>query len=249
MPNEYDGSGGGSTYDSLFAYYDLPEVSALVREIMKTVLNIEGFTPSEVVSKGQSIHDSMDGNANFTTPNPALAGVQTHIDTANDKIAAADTKVAAAREAVAARRAAVEGLIVLLRQLAAYVENQSAGDEDKILSAGFSVRAVNNGSTPNASEAIITILSLTATINPGELRLRIKPFSHALYYEAFTSMTPENAESWELHATESRSTVMLTGFTPGSKPYVKVRAKLRDGFTVSARKWAAGFPEESGGAM
>ncbi len=227
----YDADGPGiATYDSSFAYYDLPEVSALVT-VMKTVINADGLPPGVIVTKAQSIHDQLVGNPNYPNTNPSLANFQAAITTANDALVNADAKTAAAKEAVAASRAATKALLVVLRLMAAHVENASGGITEKILSSGFSVRAANNGSNPKAAEAVISILSLTPTNNDGELRLRIKPFPYGLYYEVYTTITPENAESWVLRKTDSRATMMLTGFAGGTKVSVRVRAKLRDGFT------------------
>jgi hypothetical protein len=175
---------------------------------------------------------------NFPTPKPSLTDFQASITAAQDAIVEADGKVNDARAAVAARRTAVDALLANVRLLAAYVESESGGDTDKILSSGFDVRAASNGHNPQAPSATISIVSLVPTNNEGELRLRIKPFKHALYYEIFTTATPDNAASWVLRKTDSRSSTLLPGLASGVKTYVRVRAKLRDGFT--------GFSAETG---
>jgi hypothetical protein len=82
---------------------------------------------------------------NFPTPKPSLTDFQASITAAQDAIVEADGKVNDARAAVAARRMAVDALLANVRLLAAYVESESGGETDKILSSGFDVRAASNG--------------------------------------------------------------------------------------------------------
>jgi hypothetical protein len=229
MVLRYD-EGGVATYDSPFAYYDLPEVSAATRKVMKIVLNMNGLGGSDLVTKCQSIHDQMTGNGNFTTPSPTLVSFQSAITAAQGALVDASQAIEAARQATAAKRAAVEALMNIARLLAAYVENASSGDEAKILSSGFSIRSAPQ-SPESGSDTAVSVLSLTATNNEGELGLKLEPFAGRKYYEIFTTLTPADAASWVMRTTSTRASVSLTGLPSGEKVYVKVRAKLSNGYT------------------
>ena len=107
----------------------------------KVKLGLKERNPEEKVALTRTVVTAMTGNANFTTPNPALATLTTAANTAETKINAYNSAREAAETALADRDASVHALEGLLTQEGAYVENTSGGDRVKIESAGMDVRA------------------------------------------------------------------------------------------------------------
>ncbi len=68
--NLYD---AGGLYDSGLLYDDTSLPQPRKKRMPKVKLGLHGMTPDEVVALTNIIITAMTGNANFTTPNPALA--------------------------------------------------------------------------------------------------------------------------------------------------------------------------------
>lgn len=100
-------------------------------------MGVSRLSATEIVAKAQAIHDKMDGNAYFPTPVPALADYQTNIDA----LAAANAAVKAngGKAEHQAKQVALKVVLEDIKSLAAYVQNATAGDADRILSSGFDV--------------------------------------------------------------------------------------------------------------
>lgn len=234
MPLIYDGDG---EYDSPFAYYD-EDVAPVIRSSMETLLNTRGLKPEQLVQHAQSIHDQLENNPNYTTPNPSLTVFQDGITLASEALVLEETMKSELAQARHDAKLAVKALKQLVRLMAAYVEQASGGNPDKVLTSGFGARSVKVAQ-PKATP-VMEILSLTPTAVEGQLRLRVKSSQEARFHEVYTTLTPEDAASWKLRLTDHLSTMLLEGFTSGTKVYVKVRAKLTKG------KGYTGFSAEVG---
>ncbi len=66
---------------------------------MKVKNGMSDLPEGERPAKAQNINGHLDGNPNFTAPNPPLVLVQTHIDDANGKFMAAVAATRAVRRA------------------------------------------------------------------------------------------------------------------------------------------------------
>ena len=86
------------------------------------------------LNRAEEIVNAMTGNANFPTPSPALADVQTAIDNLRTAYQAALDKSFSAK---AVQRTRNQELTLLLRPLRDYVNEVANGDEDIVLSSGF----------------------------------------------------------------------------------------------------------------
>jgi hypothetical protein len=163
----------------------------------------------------------MTGNATFATPNPTLASLTTLKTTLATKIAAYNTALAAAATALSDRDTAVATLGATLTQLAAYVENITAGDPVKIESAGMSVR-----NTPAPVGMLPQVQSLVATASDfdGALDLGWDAVPGAGSYEVHTSADPVTLTSWNFKDVSNKSSTTLNSFTSGTKIWVRVRA-------------------------
>jgi len=94
---------------------------------------------------------SMKGNLNFTTPDPALADIQTALDTFTAAVAAKDQGGSQARQA---RDDARVALLALVRQLALYVQKESKGNPTVMLSSGFDITSGSHTQTPLTTPVI-----------------------------------------------------------------------------------------------
>jgi hypothetical protein len=95
------------------------------------------FTEMDVPSLilfSRNVINALTGNSNYTTPNPPLATVTAAIDTLDQ---AQQASLDRGRQAMIARNAAKAELLVLMRQLAAYVQSHCQNDLEILVSSGF----------------------------------------------------------------------------------------------------------------
>lgn len=100
-------------------------------------MGVRRLSATEIVAKAQGIHDSMDGNANYPSPVPALASFQTNIDALAAANAAVDANGGKAEHL--AKREALQKLLNDIKNLAGYVQAASGSDGDIILTSGFGI--------------------------------------------------------------------------------------------------------------
>jgi hypothetical protein len=186
----------------------------------KVKLNLRSLSPEELAGLANNIVTAMTGNANFPTPNPTLASVGGLIDALQIKIAAQTAAASAAKLATSERKTAEDALGDALRQLAAYVENASGGDQVKIESAGMQVRS---GSGSIGELAQVSNLSVSEGDDDGELDAQWDRVYGAKSYEVQTSADPNVAGSWVLKMTATKSRCSISGLTSGNRVWVRVR--------------------------
>ena len=186
----------------------------------KAKLELGKLTILQKVGLAQQIVIKMTGNANFTTPAPALAAITTAATAlqtaANDASAARET----AAQKTAAQNDAAGSLDGLLTQLAAYVDNVTGGDETKILSSGMGVR-----SAPGAAAIPTQVLALAATEgdNEGSVDLSWDPIGNAASYSIQLS-TVSGTGPWTLNGVATKSSATVTGLTSGQRAWFRVAA-------------------------
>jgi len=179
---------------------------------------VSGLSFKDLAVKAQSIHDGLDGNIKFPTPEPSLADFQTHIDA-----------LVAANAAVEANRGRSEyllrrtgGLQVLddITNLAAYVQNASKGDAATIESSNFEV--VKRGSSigelnpPKNLGAFLTNYT-------GRVALRWKREDGADMHHVFMSTSAEPF-NWQLIGATSKSRFNADSLEPGTFYFFAVTA-------------------------
>ena len=103
----------------------------------KVKLSLAAKNVPDKVEFGRTVHIAMTGNANFTTPSPALTALKTATD---DLETAYNARQSGAHLAVAQMHLAEEAFDTLMTALGAYVDNVAQGAEDIILSAGMERR-------------------------------------------------------------------------------------------------------------
>ena len=213
----------GECFDSPGLFYDMPVV--LTVTTMKQIkLGLSSMNASDRVDFGTSVKTAMTGNANFTTPNPALATLGSNVTDLAAKIAARQNAVDAAKQATEALHASMGTFDLTLTQLAAYVENVTAGDVVKILSSGFAVR---NQPTPTTELGQVINLQVGANGYPGVLKARWDPLTGAKLYDAQITTTPDVESSWRSIKPCPAANTDIEDLVSGTRVSVRVRGVVR----------------------
>lgn len=183
-------------------------------------MSLSGLTPQSLSTKAQNLVDDMTGNANFATPEPALADItakQVELDNWINKSSFGDERAINTRKTVYAE------LQKMLRTLAQYVSMTAKGDGNVILSSGFELRK-NGAPTPPLTRPVD--LSVTRTAYEGRVKLDWKTVKGTKSY--IVMMTTENPESetavWTAAATTTKSKLEVSDLTFGNYYYFRVKA-------------------------
>ncbi|MSU56683.1 MAG: fibronectin type III domain-containing protein [Pedosphaera sp.] len=187
----------------------------------KVKLNLASLSDAATLQLANAIKTAMTGNANYTTPVPALTAVGTLITTAQTKVNDSAAAQLAAKMKTDDKNAAMDALRAGLTQLSSYVEAASAGDAVKIQSAGMDVKAA---STPGGVPAQVVNLAVAVGDNDGELDAQWDPVPGAKTYEILASPDPINSNSWVNKPTVTKSKTVLPGLTSGQRVHIRVRA-------------------------
>ncbi|MDT5062879.1 MAG: hypothetical protein QOH63_3338 [Acidobacteriota bacterium] len=187
----------------------------------KIKLNLQRLTIPEKIARSQQIVAAMTGNANFTSPQPALPQVTTAINDLDTAYAATQTARQEAKTRTSIQNQKEEALDRVLTQLANYVESVSGDDEAKITSAGMNVRA-----EPAAAGDLAAPTGLEASVGDrdGEIDLVWDKVNKARSYVIERSADPPTATSWTHAAVATKSQATVGGLTSGTKYWFRVAA-------------------------
>jgi len=131
---------------------------------------------TEQIAISRDRQTKMTGNPNFANPDPKLEDIKAATDELEDANNAALNND---KEKKALMRIKRKALVDLMRLLAAYVQQESGGDEAKILSAGFGV--VKLPAPANAPATPVKVLVKAAVIE-NELDITWKAVKGAKSY-------------------------------------------------------------------
>lgn len=175
--------------------------------------------PDKVQYARQLVLD-MTGNPNFTTPAPSLASVGTAATTLETAFNAAQTARQVAKSKTQAQDAAAAALLVLVSQLANYVENTSAGDPTKITSSGFALHSASAPIGPLTPPQNLQALGsdMAGTMNLKWVRVRgAKSYVIERALDASTFV-------WVPVASSTKSKATVNTMTSGLKYWFRVSA-------------------------
>ncbi len=184
----------------------------------------DGFkkqSAEQLASTGGVIIAGLTNNPAFPSPPVDLKTVQTAVDDLNTALAA---QAHGGRAATAEKNKKQDALIVLLRKLKHYVEDNCGDDLAILLSSGFQPAVNTRNRSPLANP---TIIGVDFGNNSGELVLKVTAILRAKCYEVRSAAigagnTPGPWQSTGLF-TNSRS-MTVTGLTPGTTYAFQVRA-------------------------
>lgn len=182
-------------------------------------LNLRELSVPEKVQFARQIVTAMTGNANFTTPVPALAAVTTSINATEAAFNKAQTARDDAKTKTGLQNDALKTLDLLLSQLANYVEGTSKGEPVIINSAGMSVRdkAAPVGDMPAPGD-----MSATAGDKEGEIDLVWDAVRGAKSY--VLQLSEETATAWKHAGVSVKSMFTVEDLTQGKKYWFRAAA-------------------------
>ena len=187
----------------------------------KVKLALKDLTIPQKIQFMRQVVTSMTGNANFATPSPTLASVTAKADdletTYNDAQAARLT----AQQKTNLQTDSSLTADSSMTQLAAYVENITAGDAAKIQSAGMAVRA---DGAPIGTLPAPTDLAATVGDNDGEIDLDWDNVRGATSYVVQKSPDPVTPTSWLQSSVVTKSKTTVDSLTSGTKYWFRVSA-------------------------
>lgn len=177
------------------------------------------LSPTDKVAKSLLVETKMTGNANFTTPIPAVAELKAGreaLETAISEAAGGD------HAKIFARNVAEADLDDLLVRMALYVTNTANGDEGIILSSGYEVRksAEPIGPLPAPQD-------LEARTGPfeGEVELHWKRVYGSHEYHVYVNTEdPSDPNKWTLIGVCTRARFTATGLPPAKYAWFRVTA-------------------------
>jgi hypothetical protein len=162
----------------------------------------------------------LTNNLAFPAPTVELKAVQAAADDLNAALAAQTHGGAAA---TAEKNNKQEALIVLLRKLKHYVEDNCGNDVAVLLSSGFQAAATTRNRSPLANPSIVSV----GPGNSAELVLKVTPIARAKCYEVRSAAlgagnVPGPWQSAGLFSTARSMTI--AGLIPGTIYEFQVRA-------------------------
>lgn len=172
----------------------------------KIKLSLQNLSITEKIEFARQTITAMTGNANFPTPNPALAGITTAINAFETAYNDAENTRNIAKSKTAIQHQKEKDLDNLLTQLANYVENTTNGDEAKIKSAGMQPK-----SKPSAIGSLTKVMSLHASAGDFETEVDLSwdAIKGAKSYSIELCKDPIEDAKWThcLIATSSKATI------------------------------------------
>ena len=188
----------------------------------KVKLDFKGLSPADKIIRAEQIVATLNGNPNFPTPNPPLLTITTAANTLRASIVETQQARQLAQAKTVAQNDDEDALDQLMRQLAAYIENVSGGDEKMILSAGVSLRSPSTATSDTL--AAPTALSATEGDHEGEIDLHWNSVKRARSYVVEHSADPPTDTSWAQAQVVVSSSATVSGLTRGAKHWFRVAA-------------------------
>ncbi len=185
----------------------------------KLVKHLSRANATQLVERCLFIEERLKGNPAFPTLVPSLADVATAREALQQAITAAAD---GGRTATALRERLRRELKLLLDALAGDVMSQAGDDEQKILSAGFYLRAGKR-----SADGIPMPLRLRARITEqsGEARLDwAKTVGAAIYVVEHNGVSPDDAAAWKQVAETTRTRHTVTALPGARIHWFRVRA-------------------------
>src|SRR5687768_9771765 len=184
----------------------------------KVKMSMNGKSVPEQIQRTREITTDMTGNANYATPSPPLNVVD---DAADALETAYQESRGRDKDKIAIMRLRRKELLALVFQLSNYVQLQSGGDEEKILSSGFDVRKVNESHPDTAS--MVNNVQLKDGSNTKKVKVTWDKAADAVIYFIESSVTADFADPQPMGFT-TRLQKETGEFTVGMRIWIRVFA-------------------------
>jgi len=191
---------------------------------MATVkIGFSGLSVPDQVERGRKIVTNMTGNPDFVTPNPTLVVAGASTDAAelayNESRGRDKNKLAVLR----LRRAE---MLFIFKQLGAYVQEASGGDEEKILSTGYDVRSSSINHHSDTAGQVTNVQLSDGTIS-GKVEVTWDKADNAVIYLIESASSISFADS-EFKGCSTKSHKEIGMYNPGSTVWIRVFALGRE---------------------
>ncbi len=177
-------------------------------------------TAEQLVTMAGAVINGLTGNPAFPAPTVDLKAVQAAADGLKAALVA---QAQGGTAATAEKNNKQEALIVLLRKLKHYVEDNCGDDAAVLLTSGFQPAVTNRVRAPLGNPSILSV----DRGNTGELVLKVTPIARAKSYEVRSAVvgagnTPGPWQPAGVY-TNSRS-MTIAGLVPGTTYMLQTRA-------------------------
>jgi hypothetical protein len=186
----------------------------------KIALGLGKLTREQNIQLGKDIKAGMTGNPNVPNPSPSLVALGAATALAEAKLTALNAAKAAYDAALLACEEAFAAHNAVLTQVAAYVQDATAGDAVKIESCNMPIKRPN---APIGPLGQVMALVVKAGANAGELKASWKKLRGARSYEVQVSVDPYTALTWRGVAPSAKCRTVIADLTSGAKMWVRVR--------------------------
>lgn len=170
------------------------------------------------IERSRLIAGKMTANLNFPFPNPSVASMENAID---DLEVAYNQSRTGDSVWVAIMKLRRKDLMEMVRRMASYVQAESQGDEEKILSSGFDV--VRRG-VPLPPVGQVQNLRLKSGSEPGSIRVLWNKVKGSFCYMIEISDEGMSPESFELYRVVGKTRWDIIGLEPGGVYWVRISA-------------------------
>ena len=180
--------------------------------IPKVIIDFSKSTDSKLDQQAQAIVVAMTGNANFTTPVPALTVVSDAISSSQEALTQSATGDHTAVEIKDQQR---QNLEEVLAELGLYVEMQSGGDAAVMMSSGFDISKTPSpvGPLPKPEGFKVT------PKGKGEAKVELERIDGAKTYQFEYKQT--TAAEWTLFMS-TKTRILLTELESGKEYQFRV---------------------------
>jgi hypothetical protein len=181
-------------------------------------LGLNTMTVPAKIQFGRQVVTAMQGNPNFSTPNPPLPVMTGSCDAVEGAYNDAQSARQTAKQRTSVQDDTVAAWDTLITQLALYVENVAVGDKTMIESAGFTVR---NVPAPVGLPPAPTNVTVLPSQNAGSADLS---WDSERGYVSFLIERAEDAPvpSYEIIGTATKKEASLNSMVSGKKYWFRV---------------------------
>lgn len=180
------------------------------------------YSDEALATKSQVIHDDMNGNEHYPSPDPSLDVLQSAISDYNEAIV---KSINGSKDDTAVKNARRQILDDILHRLSYYVQVTSNGVEAVILSSGFDINKNPGtvGTLPKPQNFKVVIGA-----NKGSIEVSCDTVAHAAFYEYQYTKAPVDANSVWTMRTATKRKLLIEGLTSGQQYVFKMAAAGSD---------------------
>jgi Fibronectin type III domain len=185
----------------------------------KPKLLLSKLTISEKIQLAKTIHQSINNNTNFPTPTPTLADLKQGIEDLEKAVTAAQEARKIAEEKTDKQAQSMKVLETILNNMALYVQQESGGSKDKILSAGMKVAEAKK-----TAISIGQVMDLAAKegTKTQEIALTWTSVKGAKSY--IIECSEGNSENYQMKAVSTKGNAVVDNLKSGVQYWFRVYA-------------------------